>query len=162
MADQTYYFQILTPQTAVYDGKHVLATSGSATDTYNGMVAKLSNGELAVCGANEAAAGVFYENFGLTYMPVAKTGKPKLNEYYSGKYCNYVWGAFEALAGPELFVSGAVPSVGTVLYAGAGGRYATSGTVKIGQVVATFSVQDPAGAYNVARIRFDFTGINAT
>lgn len=157
MADQTYYFQVLTPQQSIHDGKFKMAASASASGTtiYNGMVAKLdASGDLVLStSSDENHVGLFYDTKALTYKPTTK----ELSTDLWGKRCGIVTGTFEALVGPELFSAGTIAAIGSKLYATTGGKYTTSGSNAIGFVVDNaVTLQDPAGSYSVGRVKFNF------
>lgn len=155
------YFSILTPDTAIYDGHAILQDSGTA---YNGNLCMLSGGTAGTSGSvvisTGSAVGVFYDMLAMTELPTTA----ELVANIGGKRCNFATGFFEALASAECFYGSSLPTPGTKLYdfgdgtidATARGR--TSGV--IGLVVQTgIAVQHKDGAYNVCRVKFNFTNI---
>ncbi len=154
------YCQILTPEQAMYDGTHKLSSSGSGSTTRNCYVARLdSSSELVLCASGSKPYGLFLDHGDLIYhiTVAADYDCININSYNSGKYTNVVKGGFEALVGADAFTAGSVPAQNAVLYEGAGGKIAVSGTYKIGICTNPgVTVQHRAGSYSAAKCQFEF------
>lgn len=138
-------FEVLTPEYAISNGKHVLSTSESG-NVYNGMLAAMdSNGELFLDDGTKKLVGIFRDfSFFAEYPTTAN-----LKTLNAGKHTAYVYGKFTALLSADLFYEGALPPIGTDIYnKGAGGlyEYTSHNTTKVGTCIGTQTVYDATGA----------------
>lgn len=152
---------ILTPEQAMYDGTYILATSGSATTTRNGYLARMdANGQLLVCASGSKPVGMFYDHLDLIYHVTIAAGTIDcidINAFNAGRYTNVAMGNFQVLLSADKFVEAAVPAIGATLYEGAGGLWTvTPGTYAVGKCLNNaVSVPHRTGAYNVAQIQVE-------
>lgn len=148
------YFSLLTPDTAHFNGQHVLADTGTA---YNGYVVDLAGGTSGSIGLSTGSGlGLAYDLMTMVELPTSD----ELVANLGGDYVNFVDGDFYALVGPGNFTEGTVPAIDATIYDNANGllRHTTSTLHKaIGKCYAHATVQHKNGAYTVAKCRFDFT-----
>jgi hypothetical protein len=148
------YFSLLTPDTAHFNGQHILADTGSA---YNGYLVDIAGGTSGSIGVSTGSAiGIAYDLMTMVELPTSD----ELVANLGGDYCNFVDGDFYALVGPGNFVEGTVPDIDDVLYDNANGllRHTTSASHKaVGKCYSHATIQRKDGSYTVARCRFDFT-----
>jgi len=145
------YFNVLDARNAELDGANKL--NASSTGVYRGMLAGWPSGGSLGTSTGSAPYGQFYDFLRLEEPPTSED----LGGYLSGKEVNVVTGKYMTLVGPDLFTSGAIPSVGTQLYPGAAGLLDTAAnwpdTESIGKVLAHHTIADAggAGSYSAAR-----------
>lgn len=156
----TCYCSVTTSNQSVFDGTHVLSSSGSASTTRNCYVARLnSSSELVLCASGSRPYGLFYDHLDNIYqIATVATDCVNINTYNSDKYTNVArGGTFHALVGPDAFTGSTLPTQNAALYEGASGLITTvAGTYRIGRCNNLVSVQHRSGAYNVADCEFDF------
>lgn len=155
------YCSILTSNQAIFDGTHKLSSSGSSDVTRNCYVARMdSSAELRICSSGSKPWGLFYDHLDLIYqitLADAANDCININTYNSDKYTNVATGAFVALIGPDAFAAGSVPAQNAVLYEGASGKIAVSGTYPIGRCTdSSVTVQHRSGSYSAAKCQFNF------
>ncbi len=155
------YCSITTSGQGVFDGTHVLSSSGSASTTRNCYVARLnSSSELVLCASGSRPFGLFYDFLDNEYQITIASGTTDcidINAYNSDKYTNVANTSFYAMVGADAFVEGSVPTANAALYEGAGGKITvTAGTYRIGRCQQLVTVQHRTGSYNVAHCQFDF------
>ena len=155
------YCSVTTSKQGIFDGTHVLSSSGSGSTTRNCYVARLdSSSELVLCASGSRPFGLFYDYLDNEYQITIASGTTDcvdINAYNSDKYTNVANTSFYALIGPDAFVEGTIPAANAALYEGAGGKITTTaGTYRIGRCQRHETVQHRTGAYSVAHCQFDF------
>jgi hypothetical protein len=151
-----YYFNVLDARNAELDGANKL--NASSTGVYRGMLAGWPSGGSLGTSTGSAPYGQFYDYLRVEELPTSED----LGTYLSGKEINIVTGKFMCLVGPDLFVAGSVPAVGTKLYPGTAGKLDTaqnwSGATCIGKCVAQHTVADAggSGSFTAARCIMEF------
>jgi len=151
-----YYFNVLDARNAVLDGTNKL--NASSTGVYRGVLAGWPSGGSLGISTGSAPYGQFYDYLRLEELPTSED----LGTYLSGKEINVVSGKYMALIGPDLFVAGSVPAVGTKLYPGTAGLLDTAqnwpGTEVIGKCVGHHTVADAggSGSFTAARCIMEF------
>jgi hypothetical protein len=158
------YFSILNSDHAIFEGKHILQSTGTI---YNGNLCMLTNGggtggSLVI--STGSAIGMFFDMMSMVELPTSN----ELVSHIGGKPCNYAFGTFEALLGPDLFYGGSLPAAGDVLYDFGNGTIDASArgraiTLAIGKCMdATPTVRAAGSVTNtdtLALCRFDFNRI---
>lgn len=154
------YCVVTTSAQAIFDGTHILASTGSGSTTRNCYVARLdSSSELVLCASGSRPYGLFYDNLDNEYQIVGvATDCININTYAYGEYVNVATGGtFKALVGADAFTEGSIPNINAALYEGASGKITvTAGTYQIGRCTNQVTVQHRTGAYSVADCIFDF------
>lgn len=156
------YCSITTSAQAIFDGTHILASSGSASTTRNCYLARLdSSSQLHLCASGSKPAGMFYDHLDLIYQITIASGTVDcidINAYNAGRYTNIAMGNFQVLVGADAFVEGSVPATGSTLYEGAGGKMTiTPGTYSVGKCLnGGVTMQHRSGAYSVAQLQMEF------
>jgi len=138
------YFNVLTPDQAIFDGVNKLNSGSDAV--YRGMLAGWPSGGSLGTSTGSAPYGQFYD-----YLRNEEyVATEDLGDYLDGKEVGVVTGKYLALCGPDCFAAGSIPSVGAKLYAGTAGLLDVNqnwvGAASIGKVVGHYTVADAAGA----------------
>ena len=150
------YFNVLDARNAVLDGANKL--NASSTGVYRGVLAGWPSGGSLGISTGSAPYGQFYDYLRLEELPTSED----LGTYLSGKEINVVSGKYMALIGPDLFVAGSVPAVGTALYPGTAGLLDTAqnwpSASVIGKCVGHHTVADAGGdgSFTAARCIMEF------
>ena len=114
--------------TATRYGKNVYAKSGE--DIKPGLLVTITSGStVAKAGADDAPWGVAYGARHQVYRPTSKT-------FADDEELVVLMGDVWAVYSGDFFVGGSVPSLDTTLYSAANGLLDTSGSNKVGRVVA--------------------------
>lgn len=155
MADTVGYFQIVNMRETVgpLAGKAAVASS-----LYNGMLVKLSplDGDgstlpdVTAATAADNPKGIVIANRREVYRPTAKTA-------LYGEAVSVYRGHIQALVDATFFIGGTLPARGSELYSAAGGLMDTSGTYKVGSVLAHQDLRTPPNSVgNLAFCEFHF------
>lgn len=128
-----------------------LKTNGAAIEP--GLLVKLdSSGSTVSLGSTSDVFGVAFGHRYSVYAPTTRV-------FADNEPLTVLWGVGELLLSVDFFSSGSLPGVGTDLYAGASGQWATSGSVKVGDCIATRSRIEQTGGtgstQNLAHVRFN-------
>jgi hypothetical protein len=148
------YFNVT--QGGIKDGTAKLNTGSSGV--YRGMLAGWPSGGSLGTSTGSAPYGQFYDYLRLEEHPTSED----LGSYLDGKEVNVVTGKFISLCGPDLFASGAIPSVTSKLYPGTAGLLDTTqnwaGVQAIGKVLSHVTIADAggSGSFDAARCLMDF------
>ena len=142
-------FDILTPQTAVYNGHYKLDANVTGS-IYNGYVARvLASGDVTT-GNGTDPVGLFYDKMALVEFPTTED----LAAYLKGKNVNVVSGHFLALVSADLFNENAIPTPGTKIYDNGNGllEYTNGTTAQVGVCVGQQTLMDETGQTSTAAV----------
>ena len=149
-----YYFNV-TQGGRIESGVDKLNAGSSGL--YRGMLAGWPSGGSLGVSTGSAPFGQFHDYLRLEELPTSQD----LGTYLSGKEVNVVTGQYVCLCGPDLFVAGTIPAIGTLLYPGTAGYLDTAqnwpGTASIGRVAGHVTVADVGGtgSFSAARCVMD-------
>lgn len=146
--------QLLTPEYSVIYGKD-LKTNGSTIEP--GLLVQLDSSGSTVSLSGSASGRPFGMAFGARYGVYG----PTTRVFADNEPLSVVKGYGLALLSTDFFIGGTLPSAGTALYAGTGGKWSTIvGTYRVGTCIGSRAHTELTGglgtAQSAALVEFNF------
>jgi len=128
-----------------------LKTNGAAIQPGD-LVQLDSSGSTASLGDASNVFGIAFGHRYSVYTPTTKV-------FATDEPLTVLWGTGEALISVDFFSSGSLPAAKDTLYGAASGLWATSGSVKVGDVIGLQAMIMPTGgtgeSQSLAHVRFN-------
>lgn len=145
-------FEDLSQSGFRYAGEVVTA---GESDIEPGLMVRIqSDGTADLAGADERPHGFAFGDIG------AREYRPIKSEFEEGEELTVLMGQGLVAMSVDFFSSGSLPSASDVLYSGASGKMATSGSYKVAECLDTKTAYEPiagtGSATTVAILRYNF------